>query len=180
MLHDRIDRLLALTLLAVIAGLALILLQGASGGESAGKSPLARAMERELAYQAKVSLLGKIYGPAERLLAEGQDQQALLQLDALQRQYPGEAHGHILKGEILYRMGVLEEAAASFVQGVRLNGNYLEETSPLSRRTEIRQLVEEGLQVVGARARNHPDNPSFSAALKDLYYLKSRLAGGCE
>jgi hypothetical protein len=77
-------------------------------------------------------------------------------------------------------MGVLAEAVASYVAALRLNGDYVDARSPLSRQTEIRQLVDDGLRILGGQARSHPENVSLAAAVKNVHYLQSRLAGGCE
>jgi hypothetical protein len=34
--------------------------------------------------------------------------------------------------------------------------------------------------VIGGRARANPENHSLAVALKNVNYLRSRLAGGCE
>ena len=70
------------------------------------------------------------------------------------------------------------EAAASFARGVRLEGGYVDKNSPLSRREAISRLVEAEL----ARLRNTAptSDPSHSSKLKEIRYLQSRLAGGCE
>ncbi|KAF0220884.1 MAG: hypothetical protein FD174_881 [Geobacteraceae bacterium] len=179
MVKDRFDRLLVLLLFTAIIALAVLLAVDAPRGGPHG-SGLDKAMEREMAYQARVSLLQKLYGPVESLRQTGNLQAALLKLDELARKYPGEAHGYILQGEILRETGALAEAVASYVEGVRLNGEYVDGKSPLSRRKEIRQLVDEGLKDIGVRAKSHPENRSLAATLKKTYYLQSRLAGGCE
>lgn len=180
MMKDRFDRILAILLLCTFAGLGYLLATGAGGAGNAHSAGLNRAMEREMAHQARVALLQKLYGPVEELRREGQPQAALLKLDELSRRYPGEAHGHILKGEILLEMGALQEAVTNFTAGVRLSGDYVDQRNPLSRRMEIRRLVDEGLVQIGERARANPDNPGPVRAMRDLYYLQSRLAGGCE
>lgn len=178
MLKDRFDRLLLSLLAATLVALAVLL---AGGGEGEARpAPVNKSLEREMARQARVSLLQKIYGPVEELRRQGQPQAALLKLDELARRYPGEPHGHILKGETLREMGALEGAVESFTAGVRLSGDYVDKGSPLTRRTEIRQLVEEGLAKVGERSRAHPEDPALAAAMRNLYYLQGRLAGGCE
>jgi len=178
--RDRFDRLLCIALAVVaVALVALLFSSGGMQGEGAAAG-LDKALEQQMAYQARVALLQKLYGPVDALRQEGNPQLALLRLDELAGRYPGEAHGYILKGEILHAMGALEESVASYVEGVRRNGDYIDAQSPLSRRTEIRQLVEEGLAVVGERARSHPDNRSLAKALQDVRYLQSRLSGGCE
>jgi len=178
--RDRFD-LIHLVLLAVLAValLALFLGQGpppsvadTRGGE--------KALARELQNQARMTLLQRLYGPVEELRRQGKPENALLTLDELERSYPGEAHGQILKGEILASMGALEAAAASFAAGVRLNGDYVDEKSPLSRRAAVSRLVSDGLPVVTERKGRNPDNHSLVLALKNLRYLQSRLAGGCE
>ncbi len=181
MLQDWFDRLIWLGLGATLAALAALVLLGApSGSDARHLSALDKGMEQEIAYQARVSFLQKLYGPVQALQDGGETQRALLKLQELERSYPGEAHGYLLKGAILKQQGVLEEAVGNYVHGVRLNGDYIDEASPLSRRTEIRQLVDEGLTTLGPRARRNPDNPTLAAALKNVYYLQSRLAGGCE
>lgn len=176
---DRFDRLLFFLLAATLAALAGIVLGGGGAGE-ARPAATDKSLEREMAREARTALLHRIYGPVEELRKEGQPQSALLKLDELARRYPGEAHGHILKGEILREMGALERAVESFTAGVRLSGDYVDKASPLNRRTEIRQLVEEGLAALKERARSQPENVALATALRDVYYLQSRLAGGCE
>jgi hypothetical protein len=180
MFKDTFDKI-SWSLLGIVI-VALIVLLGMNAGKSDGKSDagLGKAVEREMAYRARVELIGKLYGPVEELRKEGKSQEALLKLDELIRTYPGEAHGHILQGEILREMGPLEEAVASFVEGVKLNGDYLDDKSPLSRRGDIQRLVDEGLKTIGARAATNPGNGTLAASLQKVNYLKSRLAGGCE
>lgn len=179
MFKDGFDKLCWLLLATACAAMAAMLLTGGGAGDRRAAGP-DKAFEREMAYRARVEMIGKIYEPVEALRKEGNSQAALLKLDELIRKYPGEAHGHILQGQILLEMGTLEEAAASFVEGVRLNGDYVDAKSPLSRRDLIQKLVTDGLKSVGARASANPGNKTLAASLRRLNYLKSRLAGGCE
>ncbi|BCR05342.1 hypothetical protein DESUT3_24110 [Desulfuromonas versatilis] len=180
MARDGFDRLIWLGLAGTLAALAVLLLGAPRGSDARQASSLDKGIERELAYQARSAFLQKIYGPVEELRAQGEAQRALLKLEELGRAYPGEAHGYLLKGAILQEFGALEESIASYVQGVKLNGDYVDEKSPLSMQTEIRQLVDRGLDEIGRRARANPDNRTLETALRNLYYLQSRLAGGCE
>lgn len=179
MLKDRFDRLLCFFLVVTAAALTAVLLAGGGTGE-ARPVTVDKSLEREMAREARAALLHRIYGPVEALRKEGQPQAALLKLDELARRYPGEAHGHILKGELLYEMGSLEGAVASFSAGVRLSGDYVDKGSPLNRGAEIRQAVEKGLATLKPKAAMQPENPSLAVAMRDVYYLQSRLAGGCE
>ncbi|MBI5441509.1 MAG: hypothetical protein HY900_09915 [Deltaproteobacteria bacterium] len=180
MWKDRYDTVLWSLLAATAVALVLVLSggSGAVSGRDGARSE--RALERELARQARIDLLEKLYDPVQTLLRSGDLQGALFKLDELARLYPNEAHGRILKGEILYRSGALEEAVAAYVEGVRLNGEYVDAKSRLSRRPELQKVLDEGYRVIAGRARAHPENRSLDASLKKLHYLRSRLAGGCE
>ncbi len=181
MIKDKLDKLLWLVLLIVISAMAALLGTHSTTVEKNGsEAGVTKAMEREMAYQARVALLQKLYSPVEDLRRNGDLQGALFRLDELNRSYPGEAHGYILKGEILHQSGAIEESVASYVQGVKLSGDYIDRRNPLSKRDDIKCLADKGQQIIGNRAKANPDNRSLAAAMKDVNYLKSRLAGGCE
>jgi len=110
------------------------------------------------------------------LRADGQLQAALLKLEEVGRSYPGEAHGSMLQGEILLQMGAFDEGVANMVRAVKLNGDYVDAKSPLSRRGQIEKTVKEGL--AGMKGRNQGE--VGKEVQKNLFYLQSRLAGGCE
>ncbi len=179
MFNDTFDKITWVLLALAIAALAALLTMNHGTGDDKAAG-LGKAVEREMAYRARIELIGKLYGPVEELRKAGKNQEALLKLDELIRKYPGEAHGHIIQGEILWEMGALDEAVASYEEGVRLNGDYVDAKSPLSRRDAIQGLVNEGLKSIGGRAAANPGNRSLAASLAKVNYLKSRLAGGCE
>jgi cytochrome c-type biogenesis protein CcmH/NrfG len=180
MFRDTFDKLCWLLLITAAASLALILYLDGGSGSGTRTAGSGKSLERELAYRARVELITQLYAPVETLRKEGSNQTALLKLDELIRKYPVEAHGHILQGEILLGMGALDEAVTSYVEGVKLNGDYVDAKSPLSRRAEIQRLVDEGLKNIGQRALASPGNSSLAASREKVNYLKSRLAGGCE
>ena len=181
MLKDAFDKILWSLLALTLVVLAVVLF-GHRDVDSASKGPDGpdKTMEREIAYQARVELVRKLFAPVEALRRAGDPYAALFKLDELVRLNPHEAHGHILQGEILFEMGALDEAVARYVEGVRLNGDYVDRKSPLSRRGEIQKVADEGLRQIGARARANPGNRSMAESLKNVNYLRSRLAGGCE
>ncbi len=177
---DAHDKLLWLLIALCLAGAGYLAAAVPRGGEAAADSRQAKALERDVAAQARAAFIQKVYAPVEELRRQGNLPGALLKLDELGRRYPGEAHGHILQGEILRDLGSLPEATASFVAGVRLNAAYLDADNPLSRRDEIRRLVTQGVASLTDRARRNPDDRTARQALQNVYYLQSRLAGGCE
>ena len=179
MLKDRFDILLGLLLLGCV-GFAGALLTG--GGSQASQRDLTvdKALEQEIAYQAKVSFLERLYAPVTELRQTGKNEAALLKLDELSRRYPEEAHGEILRGETLLQLGATPEAIKHLARAVRMNGDYVDQHSPLSRRDLVDSLLENKLAKLKKRAEKNPGSAGLQSALKDLYYLQGRMAGGCE
>lgn len=180
MFKDNFDKLCWIFLIIIAISVAVLFYkENVTGGEKHfAKSD--KSLERELAYRARVELISQLYAPVEKLHKDGDNQTALLKLDELIRKYPTEGHGHILQGAILLEMGAFDEALSSYIEGVKLNGDYVDAKSSLSRRSEIESLVNEGLKKIDQRSAVNPDNSSLAASRKKLNYLKSRLAGGCE
>lgn len=180
MLRDRFDRLAAVALLLVFGALGVLLATArpSDGRQSAGGPD--RQMERELMAEAKVAFLERHYGPVTVLRDRGELQSALLKLEELDRKFPGEAHGALLRGDILNRMGMIDRAVTSLAVAVRGNGDYLDAAGPLNQRDLIAMAAEHGIPLLRDRLRAQPDDRQAAAVLKDAYYLKSRLAGGCE
>lgn len=174
------DKLCWLLLAVVVISLGALLYKDKGAGGQKHSVGSGKALERELTNRARIELINSLFAPVEILRKESSEQAALLKLDELIRRYPTEAHGHILQGEILLKMGVFDEALSSYVEGVKLNGAYVDAKSPLSRRPEIQRLVDEGVQGVVRRASANPGNRSLAASRQRVNYLKSRLAGGCE
>lgn len=169
-------------MLAVVACIvmAVLLISRRGGDHGMRAAGLSKAAEREMAYQAKVDLIGRLYGPVEALRTAGKNQEALLKLDQLKQANPGEAHGYILQGQLLNELGTLDEAVSSYVEGIKLNGDYVDAKSPLSRRAEIQKIVDDAVKSVAVRSAAHPGNRSVTETMRKVNYLKSRLAGGCE
>lgn len=180
MCKDAFDKFCWLLIAAACSVIIAFLLANSGGDHGKRAAGFSKAVEREMAYQAKVELIAKLYGPVEVLRSAGKRQEALLKLDQLIRAYPGEAHGHILQGQLLNELGTLDEAVSSYVEGVKLNGDYVDAKSPLSRRAEIQRLVDEGLKTIVERASASPGNRTLAFSRQKVNYLKSRLAGGCE
>lgn len=178
MLKDRTDILLGVLLL-ICAAAAVALLLGR--GSQAAKSNLSvdKALERDMAYQAKVGFLQRLYAPVSELQQNGKYESALLKLDELSRRYPDEAHGELLRGEILLQMQAVPQAIEHLALAVRLSADYVDQRSPLSRRVLIERLLKDQLPKLKAQAAQQ-GSERLQLSLKNLYYLQGRLAGGCE
>jgi hypothetical protein len=158
MLKDRFDRLSVAALLLVVVALGALL---ATAGPSAGRpgdGALNRRVEQEMLTQARLSFLERHYGPVAALRDRGELQSALLKLEELDRKFSGEPHGSLLRGEILYRMGLIDRAVTSLAVAVRGNGDYLDPASPLNQRDLIAVAAEQGVPLLRDRLRGQPDD----------------------
>ncbi|HEY5973449.1 MAG TPA: hypothetical protein VIU41_01785 [Geobacteraceae bacterium] len=181
MSFDRYDKtLLMLSGLLIAAACALLIVSAPHDmiPTTVGKSD--RTLAKALAHQARLALLERIYGPVEALAANGHVQDALLKLEEISRSYPGEPYGMVLKGDLLFRLGAIEEAAARYADGVKRQGDYVDRTSPLSRRQRIEQVIQRAMGVIASRQAAGESGPGLSSLVRNINYLRSRLAGGCE
>jgi len=98
----------------------------------------------------------------------------------LQRRYPGRHEVWSLSGR--YRENVGDEATAimSYARAIRLNGDYLDERSPICLAGRVEPLVDRSF----VRLKDIKKARGLSVEEKDLlkavYFLRRRLAGGCE
>jgi tetratricopeptide (TPR) repeat protein len=175
---DRFDILVCGGMLVCVLATGWLLWGGQE--KNVSSAALDKALERQIAYQARIDFLRNLYRPVEELRSAGQAAAALLKLDELARHYPQEAHGEILQAEILLERGATKQAIEHYVRAVRLNGDYVDKASPLSRRSGIQQLVNEQLPAFAELVGKKPRNPALRKVRTGLYYLQSRLSGGCE
>ena len=180
MLKDRFDMILAGALLTTLLITAVLLVVDSGSSGSSHASTINHQMERELLYQAKVAFLERHYGPVVSLRDDGSLQEALLKLEELSRNLPGEAHTDLLTGDIMLRMGQFDLALTKLASAVRKNAEYVDHASPLSQRPLVESAVSSALPLMRDRLRSQPDSRNLAQVVKDGYYLQSRLAGGCE
>ncbi len=174
---DGFDKILSAVLLVLLVVAVAMLLADSPvpGGASNSK-----VLERTLKTQARLLFIQNTYQPVELLLKENRSQEALLKLEELAVRFPGEAHGLLLKASVLAKLGADAQAASSYAAAVRQNGEYVDQKNPLSRRDEISKLTENGLVKYVPLSKSQPGDVALKQVVRDLYYLKSRLAGGCE
>jgi len=176
--RDIFDKLHWLALVGVVVAAAYLLVFSSSAGTTVRKQD--KRLELALQQKAKVAFLLETYGPVEELAAAGNRTAALLKLEELERDFPGEAHASILRGALLLEQGAIAEGIKAYVLGVRQNGDYIDERSLLGRHNEIASLIDTQLPLIKLKVDRNPDSRIWNEALINIYYLQSRLAGGCE
>jgi len=176
-LKDTFDHSMVAALIMVLVSLGVLLATAEPNKEGDAAD---RRIEQELMQQARLSFLQAQYGPVLELDKRGELQTALFKLEELDRKLPGEPYGALLRGDLLFRMGVVERALNSLAIAVRGNSDFLDKANPFNRYDLVAAAVEQGIPLLRDRLNGQPDDRQAAAALKDAYYLKSRLAGGCE
>ena len=179
MRRDRFDRLYLLIALIVVIAIAALLSGFGDAGVAGAGSKRNPALERAMQERARANFLLELYAPVEKLVALGNYTEAMLTLQGLEKTYPGEAHTAIMRGSILVKQGVLGEGLLQYTAAVKTNGDYVDAKSSLNRRDELTRLVDSALPRI-RQSIKQASTPSLERSLKDVYYLQSRLAGGCE
>lgn len=174
---DGFQRLIVLAI--VVCALGLLGLMATAPAAHYGTGASNKALERQMRDQARAAYLERIYQPVNELRRAGQSAEALLKLDELKRQYPQEGLGELLTGELLMERQVPRQAIEHFYNAVRLDGDFVDRKSALNRHDQLSQLVEAQLPQALERQGKNSD-PGVEKQVKQLYYLQSRLAGGCE
>lgn len=179
MFRDLFDRIHLLAVIVVLVAMAVLLGGFVKTGTSVSSHSRDKSLERAMQERARTAFLLETYQPIEELVAGNRQAEALLRLQAFEKEFPGEAHTKILRGAILVSQGALYEGISQYAEAVRLNGDYVDANSRLNRRSEITSLVESALPKIKTALRRS-ESASTEKALKETYYLQSRLAGGCE
>jgi tetratricopeptide (TPR) repeat protein len=178
MVLDRFDKTILIFSALVVMGIGSFYIHTNTPSDQAKTTQ--KSVEKELAEQARDAFIDKIYAQVITLINAAKNQEALLKLEELNRRYPGEAHGLVLKGEILQKLNSPAEAAASFVAAIKINGDYIDRNHPRTRRPLIKSLVDANASSFSSQLKKSPENRSLKITVDNFNYLRSRLAGGCE
>lgn len=179
MIGDLFDKLTLAGVLVCAVAICLLLGGFIESGETVvahGQNP---AVEKAMQQRARSAFLLETYQPVEELMREARYAEALLKLQRYEKEFPGEPHTLILRASILVKQGVLHEGIDQYAAAVKINGDYVDANSSLNRRVEISELVEKAVPEL-KRALRATSTPTLEKALREAYYLQSRLAGGCE
>lgn len=177
---DNFDLVMLTVLVGVVLALVILLSGRESRVETTQTPAFEAAVQKQLMRQARFDHLERLYKPAQEAIAERRYPEALLALEEIARQYPGEPHGLVLKGEVQLAMGAINEGIVNIAMAVRRDPEYLEEEGVLSRRLLLEQLVMEELPRLREKFRDSDPSAAQLRSLQELRYLQSRLAGGCE
>jgi tetratricopeptide (TPR) repeat protein len=94
--------------------------------------------------------------------------------------YPERPRSYVYLAQLYLAQGKLGDAIHNYRQAVEMEPDYVDERTPLFIGDKIKDLVTEGREKFAREKALKPKDKGVKLALKDVYYLQSRLAGGCE
>ncbi len=95
-------------------------------------------------------------------------------------EHPDNSAARLALGDLHRKDGELALAASSYRRAVELDRRYCDLKDPVYHGEEMNLLVENGLKVFRREKDLRPDDEAVIKAMRDLYFLKRSLAGGCD
>lgn len=169
------DRITEIAMAAAALWLAVLLWPAGAGGPAA--SGLAEARARQLTGVA-MERFGARLAQVRRLVDGSGD--ADRELSDLLEGYPGRHEAWSLAGRYHEAAGRSAPSLMAYATAVRLQPDYLDDRSGLYLGGRIGKLVDTEMERLSALKRKGSLQPADKAEIKAAYFLKRRLAGGCE
>ena len=177
---DRLDKIS----IAAIAVLALATVGMLANREMSkrqhGHNPDSKAEEGKNSYALQIEMDKKIYREVASYQNKGLYAEAMTKLEDVMKKYPQRARSHVYMAQLHLKQGELASAIHDYRRAVEMEPDYVDERTPLFIGNEIKTIVEEAREKLARERKLRPKDETVKIALKDIYYLQSRLAGGCE
>jgi tetratricopeptide (TPR) repeat protein len=145
-----------------------------------GNNPSSEAEGGKNSYALQIEMDKKIYKEVASYQKQGLYSEAVTKLEDVMKKYPQRPRSHVYMAQLYLKQGELADAIHDYRRAVEMEPDYVDERTPLFIGDEIKEVVEEGREKFGREKALKPKDKKVSKALKDVYYLQSRLAGGCE
>ena len=143
-------------------------------------NPGDEAKAKESAYALQMAEDNRLFKEVRASEEQGLYQEAMAQVEDIIKSYPEKPLSYVYFARLHFKEGELGESVINYRQAVEMEPDYVDKRTPLFIGDEIKQIVEEGREKFGREKELKPEDNEVREALKDIYYLQSRLAGGCE
>jgi len=169
--------------IVAIAGIAVItigMLANQKLTQRGQNNPGEEAKAEQSSYAVQMEEDDRLFKEVRALAEQGLYQEAIAQVIAIMKDYPEKSTSYLYLAQLHFEQGKLGESITHYRQAVEMEPDYVDERTPLFIGGEIKQIVEEGRVKFGREKELKPEDKQVRSTLKDIYYLQSRLAGGCE
>lgn len=169
--------------IGAVAGLALIttgMLVNQEITKRQQDNPGVVAKEEKVSHNLQAEIDKKIYQEVISYKKQGLYTEAMAKLKDIMKRYPEKPLSYVYMAELYLEQGKLGDAIHSYRRAVEMEPDYADKKTPLFIGDEIKNLVKESREKFGREKALRPKDKEVRKVLKDLYYLQSRLAGGCE
>ena len=177
---DRLDKISV----AVIAVLALAAVGMLSNHEISKRqhdnNPGSDSEDDKNSYALQIEMDKKIYQAVASFQKQGLYAEAMAKLEDVIEKYPERPRSYVYMAQLHLKQGKLADTIRDYRRAVEMEPDYVDERTPLFIGNEIKGLVEEAREKLSREKKLRPKDETVKIALKDIYYLQSRLAGGCE
>lgn len=123
----------------------------------------------------------KIYAEVEELQKKGLYTEALAKLETIVAGYPRYSKSYVYMARLNINLGDIKKALQGYRTAVEMEPGYVDKKNEkLFIGRDIKKLVTESQRKIEQEVESGSGGKEAKKALKNIYYLQRRLAGGCE
>ena len=149
-------------------------------GKKAGHNNAGEVSGGNVASAAQEALNKQIYSGVRADKEKKLYSDAMSKLQNIMKQYPRNPLSYVYLAQLELEQGRLADAVHSYRRAVEMEPDYVDKKAPGYMGEEIKTVVIEGMEKFEREKELKPKDRDVQKALKDVYYLQRRLAGGCE
>jgi tetratricopeptide (TPR) repeat protein len=176
---DRLDKIS----MVVVAGLIIIaggMLGNQQINERRSENRGGVAGEERSSSASQMEVDKQIYAQVTVYQNKGLYAEAIAELDRIAKNNPENSLSYVYLAESYLAQGKLADSIRNYRRAVEMEPDYVDQRTPRFKGEKIKELVTEGIPKLEREKKLKPNDEEVKQALKDVYYLQRRLAGGCE
>jgi len=131
-------------------------------------------------YISQMEMDKQMYAEATSYQKKGLYAEAITELEDISKSHPEKSLSYVYLAQLYLSQGKLSASIHNYRRAVEIEPDYVDKRTLLFMGDEIRELVKEGMEKLEREKKLKPQDKQIRQALKDVYYLQRRLAGGCE
>jgi len=131
-------------------------------------------------YSEKLAKEKEIYKEVLELKKQGSYTAAIAKVEEIKKANPGLSRSYVYLAEFYGSLGEMAQMIHNYRKAIEMEPDYIDKKTPLFIGKTIKKAVIEQKKVFERAIRTNRKDATIRTALKDVYYLQRRLAGGCE